>query len=40
MKIPCISGLATSAALTAVENQISDVTNLVKNRLLRKNIKH
>ena len=29
-KIPGISGLATTAALTAVENKIPDVSNLVK----------
>ena len=29
IKIPSISGLATTAALTAVENKISDVSNLV-----------
>ena len=29
-KIPGISGLATNAALTAVENKITDVNNLVK----------
>ena len=29
-KIPSISGLATNAALTAVENKITDVSNLVK----------
>ena len=29
-KIPRISGLATNAALTAVENEIPDVSNLVK----------
>ena len=29
-KIPIISGLATTSALTAVENKISSVTNLVK----------
>ena len=28
-KIPSISGLATSSALTAVENKIPDVTSLV-----------
>ena len=36
-KIPSISGLATNAALTAVENKIPNITNLVKkNRLLCK----
>ena len=29
-KIPCITGLTTSSALTAVENKIPDVSNLVK----------
>ena len=29
-KIPIISGLATTSALTAVENRIPDVSNLVK----------
>ena len=29
-KIPCITGLATSSALTAVENKIPNVSNLVK----------
>ena len=29
-KIPSISGLATNAALTAVENKIPDVINLLK----------
>ena len=29
-KIPNISGLATSSALTAVENKIPDVSSLVK----------
>ena len=29
-KIPSISGLATTAALTAVENKIPDVSSLVK----------
>ena len=29
-KIPRISGLATNAALTAFENEIPDVSNLVK----------
>ena len=29
-KIPSISGLATSFALTAVENKIADINNLVK----------
>ena len=28
--IPSISGLATNAALTAVENKIPNITNLVK----------
>ena len=30
MKIPSINGLAATAALTAVENRIPDVRNLVK----------
>ena len=29
VKIPSISGLTTSSALTAVENKIPDVTSLV-----------
>ena len=29
-KVPSISGLATSSALTAVENKIPDVSSLVK----------
>ena len=29
-KIPSISGLATTSALTAVENKIADVSSLVK----------
>ena len=29
-KIPSISGLASSSALTAVENKINDVSSLVK----------
>ena len=29
-KIPSISGLATNSSLTAVENKIPDVSNLVK----------
>ena len=37
-KIPIISGLATTSALTVVENKIPNVTNLVKkNRLRHKN---
>ena len=38
-KIPSISGLATTFALTAVENKIFSVSNLVKkkNRLWHKN---
>ena len=32
-KIPSISGLATTAALTAVGNKIRDVNILIKNRL-------
>ena len=40
-KILGISGLATTIALTAVENKISGVNNLIKkNRLWRKNIRH
>ena len=31
-KIPSISGLATNSALTAVENKISDVSNLFKKK--------
>ena len=31
-KIPSISGLATSSALTAVENKIPDISNLVKKK--------
>ena len=31
-KIPNITGLATTAALTAVENEIPDVNNLVKEK--------
>ena len=39
-KIPSITGLATSSALTAVENKVPDVCNLVKkNRLGCKNIR-
>ena len=30
-KITIISGLATTAALTAVENKVLDISNLVKN---------
>ena len=33
-EIPSISGLATSSALTAVENKIPDVSNLVKKSYL------
>ena len=37
-KIPNINGLATSSALTAVENKITDVSSLVKkNRLCYRN---
>ena len=32
-KISSITGLATTAALTAVKNKIPDVSNLVKNKL-------
>ena len=39
-KIPSISGLATTAALTAVENKISDLVFCRKKRLLCKNIRH
>ena len=31
-KIPCISGLATTSALTAVESKIPDLSSLVKKR--------
>ena len=31
-KIPGITGLATTSALTAVENEILDVSNLVKEK--------
>ena len=31
-KIPSITGLATTAALTAVENKTPDVNNLVKEK--------
>ena len=33
-KIPSISGLGISAALTAVENKISNVSNLVKKQIM------
>ena len=33
-KITSISGLATNSALTAIENKIPDVSNLVKKRRL------
>ena len=33
VKIPSITGLATSAALTAVEDKIPNVSDLVQNRL-------
>ena len=36
-KITCIRGLATTSALTSVENKIGNVSNLVKNRLWHKN---
>ena len=36
-KIPDISNLAIKTALTAVENKIPSVTNLLKNRLWQKN---
>ena len=40
-KIPSIRGLATTAALTAVENEIPHVSNLVKKiRLWSRNIRH
>ena len=40
-KIPSINGLATTAALTAVENEILDVSNLVKKADYdAKNIRH
>ena len=32
-KVPSNSGLATNAAVTAVENKIPNISNLVKNRL-------
>ena len=32
-KIPSITGLATTAALTAVKNKMPDVSNLVKNKI-------
>ena len=35
-KIPSISGLATTAALTAVEYKIADVSNLVKKNKTKK----
>ena len=33
-KVPNISGLAASSALTAVENKIPDVNNLVKTQIM------
>ena len=33
-KIPSISGLATNSALTAVQNEIPNVNNLVKKQTL------
>ena len=36
-KILSISGLATNAALTAVENEIADVSNLLKKTPKNKN---
>ena len=33
-KIPSISGLATTSALTAVENKIADVSSLVKKQTM------
>ena len=40
-KIPSITGLATSSALTAIENKIPDVSSSVKkNRLRHKNIRY
>ena len=39
--MPRIIGFATTAALTAVENKIPDVSNLVKKKQTRrKNIRH
>ena len=37
-KIPTSSGLATSSALTAVKNKISDVNNLVKQTSIMQNL--
>ena len=39
-KIPSISGLATSSALTAVENKIPDISNLVKKKTTDYNPKY
>ena len=41
-KIPSISGLATNAALTGVENKILDDSNLIKkqNKLRCRNVRH
>ena len=36
-KIPSISGLATSAALTVVKNNMPNVNNLVKKRIMTQN---
>ena len=33
-KIPSISGLATTSTLTAVENKIRDVSNLIKKQIM------
>ena len=33
-KIPIVSGLATNAALTAVENKILNISNLVKKQIM------
>ena len=38
VKKPSISGLATISALTAVENKIPDVSNLVKKQILIPNL--
>ena len=41
IKIPSISGLVTTFALTAVKNKITDVSNLVKKKTLyTKNKRH
>ena len=37
-KIPCISGLATTSALTAVGNKIPNVSNLVKKLTITQNL--